>query len=353
MTLQKIKSIFSVLLLVGLLSCGRDDGEFGHDRVFIIEPEFQEYVDRFFEEAEFRGRSVAKNNLEVLFVDQLPGDFCGYGYSSFASTQNARVEIMNVEGCWHSRTPLEKENFMFHELGHALLQRQHLISRFDNEYPASLMCSSEEERGILGCNNYQTYYQTDEMRSYYLDELFNGLNNTEEPSWVSREIFTSDLFVDSIGLDIDSWVTFGDLDGSTFFLDSSGLFGNSKALAISLNATSADEIGAGWLHRFEIDEIDDCSSIKARAKVKTTDTFEGVIQMGLSLRELDNEGELNRFMFHRTQEDRYLNIKNAEWMEIEIYCVPERSEVVTISFMLLGNSPDTIYIDDVEVELWN
>lgn len=350
--LRRFKPIFVILFLATALSCGRDD-PFGLDRDFIIEPEFQEYVDKFFEEAELRGMSIPRNNLEVLFVDELPGDFCGYGYSSFGFTQNARVEILNAEGCWETRTPLEKENFMFHELGHALLSRPHLITRFENEYPASLMCSSEEEGRFLGCNNYQTYYQTEEMRSYYLDELFNGLNLTDEPIWTMRNEFARELFADSIGTDIDSWETFGDQESAEHFLSSSIITGNSNALTISLKENTTEEVSTGWLQRFEISDFQDCSSIKARARVRTNSSFSSAFRIGLSLRERQEDGELNRFMFHRVEEKNRSSINSSEWMELEIYCVPDRSEVVTISFTLSGSSQDTIYVDDVQVELWN
>ena len=157
---------------------------------------------------------------------------------------------------------------------------------------------------------------------------------------------------DSIGSDISDWENVGTSGEAAQFLETSGAFGASKKLGLAITANSEIEVITMWLQRFEISDFEDCSSLKARAKVRVNQPLEGTVQMGLSLRQTVENDLLHRFMFHRLQEDRELNINNAEWMELEVYCVPQYAEFATISFMLIGESPDTVFIDDVEIELW-
>ena len=56
---------------------------------------------------------------------------------------------------------------LFHELGHALLSRDHLNSAFPNGKAKSIMCSGTD--GV--CSNFTTYYDNEILKGYYLDVI--------------------------------------------------------------------------------------------------------------------------------------------------------------------------------------
>jgi len=258
---------------------------------------------------------------------------------------------MDTEECWHGRTDIEKENFMFHELGHALLSKSHSSVSFSNTYPKSVMCGGPQTR--IGCNNYQTYYQNQEMRSYYLDELFGTI--TPDPDWVKNEFFVRNLFVDSIGATKNEWQTFivndeNNLSQYEFQIDSSGIF-PSNSLKMSIASESVDGSSFALFRRFEIANFTGCSSIKARADIRTENLRSGFVDIGISLREIDAQGELYRIAYHRSRHPN-VSILNGQILETEIYCIPERSAVVTISFTMTSRSAANVYFDNIELGLW-
>ena len=63
-------------------------------------------------------------------------------------------------------------------------------------------------------------------------------------------------------------------------------------------------------------------------------------------------GELNRIAFHRERNTNVQNI-DGQVLETELYCIPEQSVVVTISFTVSSPSAAKIFFDNVELELWD
>lgn len=165
--MKRIIYLLVVFFLFSGLTCYKDV-VIEEIPIVSIDPDLQEYVDRFFNEATLRGKSLSKENLEVVFKD-IGYKYCGYGYPSYPGNPGLRrVEIDTEPNCWIERNDTEKENFMFHELGHALLNRSHLSNFLANGMSKSIMCSSDF------CNVWDYYNQyTIGTRSYYLDELFD------------------------------------------------------------------------------------------------------------------------------------------------------------------------------------
>ena len=109
-----------------------------------INREYKKYIDRFWLEASRRGVSIDTTNLEIVTVENLSndvGDFCGLGLFNFNGSGINRVEVVQNSFCWEERTDLQRENFIFHELGHAVLGRFHLEDILHNGSPKSIMCS--------------------------------------------------------------------------------------------------------------------------------------------------------------------------------------------------------------------
>ena len=125
------KLTYCLLLVITVLCLSACEKE-SH---IIIEAPFQEYVDIFFLEAEKRNIKISKNNLEVVFQDHR--SYCGLGDCSYQDSDIRRVEIN--PNCWELINATGKEILMFHELGHALLKRQHKNTKFPNGSFRSIM----------------------------------------------------------------------------------------------------------------------------------------------------------------------------------------------------------------------
>lgn len=331
------------LFLVLAISCTEDEP-------VPIHPELQKYVDRFYEEAEKRGH-ILHNDLEVGFTNSLDG-YCGFGYWDLPTSPRSRVEIQGSDNCWYDRPDIEKENLMFHELGHALLKKNHNSKRFEGGYSASIMCTQND---VNNCNNFQTYYSED-TREYYLDELFNS--STEEPEWVNNSKNIRNLLVDSMSV-LSHWESYNlanDTSNYTYYLDSSTF--KSKSIAIERKSNgNSEKVLCGIVQRFEIEDFQNCSSIKARATIHSNHGFDGYATLGISLRE-EVEGGLNRFMLHEIKEKQFTPTNDfdeivGKTIETEVFCIPEKTSIVTISVNFISSNAAVIYIDQVEADLWD
>lgn len=332
--LVNMRNLLICLLIV--ISCKEKDPE-------LIHPAFKTYADRFYAEAENRGHTLP-DNLEIVFANVLPGDYCGYADYHIPGFSDPFVRIKDTEYCWYSRTDIEKENLIFHELGHALLNRPHIEKHFQGGYPASIMCTSNN---LNSCNNYQTYYSLS-MRDYYLDELFN--RSAGSPEWTINQNLTKTLLKDSMA-SLSYWETFTsdeNDDSYEFHIDSSTF--NSKSISIEKKeSTNSDNSLAYLVRRFEISDFQECSSIKVRAKIQAPENFIGYVGLGISLRESND----HRFMFHSLKESSSAKLNNAEIFESEIFCIPEKTSVVSVSITFKSSIPAVIYVDEVEIDLWN
>ena len=106
-------------------------------------PDLRIYLDRFEEEAKARGYDFDLANVQVAYVDDLVVNnvtYCGYGYSNYGGTGQRRIEISKTENCgWLKLTDIERENFVFHEIGHAFFNRLHDDAMLCDGAVASLM----------------------------------------------------------------------------------------------------------------------------------------------------------------------------------------------------------------------
>lgn len=339
--------LFTILLL---MSCKEE--EF---RTSFIDPEFQSYVDSFIAEAADRGIDLPDVEfLTVEFSNELSEEFCGMGSPDWPVYP--RVRISSVSGCWQDQTPIEKENFMFHELGHALLDRLHTRKVFDNKYPSSLMCSTDVD--VYQCNNFEVYY-AQEMKEYYVDELFDSTISV--PSWISENVeFNSVVFDGEILENGDGWETLSRrTEDNNFFSYKIVEADESFALSIEqLDILPSNERyvqpAALWFRMFDVNDLPECSRLRAKARAKIPSSFDGLLEIALSLRERNDQGELDRFTSHYTMVNDIQRI-NEEYaqMEVEIPCVPSKTEVVTLSLIFNSPNPASVSFDEIEVSLWD
>lgn len=89
----------------------------------IVDPDFQEYVDRFRAEAASRDFMVDFMRLKVRYSDTQTY-YCRISKSS---------DVLINKSCWEGYTEVQREQLLFHELGYAILWRSNDDSNFQME----------------------------------------------------------------------------------------------------------------------------------------------------------------------------------------------------------------------------
>lgn len=143
---------FSLILLLGLFGCGT---------FYVsphINPELEPYVTSFQQEGIKRGKYVSTEKLNIDFADIQSSKPNVVGLCYLIS---GKVEI--DINWWLIASNAEKENLVYHELGHCLLNRDHCEAPSNSSwYAISIMYPS-----VL----YDAYYAG--SREELVDELFN------------------------------------------------------------------------------------------------------------------------------------------------------------------------------------
>lgn len=173
MTYQK-NTFYSMLLMIVIFSSCKDHNEYR------VGSEFTEYLQRFRNEAAERGRTfnVEAEGLIIEFAN-LKNNTAGLTHYE----DPIRVEI--DETYWNdisstAGADLMKENLIFHELGHGLLNRSHLNSTLENGDWKSIMCGGD----MINDREWNINYRG-ERRAYYIAELFN--ESTPIPNFASTQ----------------------------------------------------------------------------------------------------------------------------------------------------------------------
>ncbi|MEN9613673.1 MAG: hypothetical protein RLZZ628_4487 [Bacteroidota bacterium] len=172
------------------------------DKIQIIPEDLLVYVQTFFEEGNKRGANITlKNiNLEIRFSVLMGKN----ATCTFNKTKHL-IEIDSVN--WKKRSIYDKEWLVYHELGHCVLGRDHLLKTLPKGECQSVMSNSEG----LNCS---INFKSESWRKYYFDELFNhllfipnwyqdtllSLNDTIQILQGSYINFKQDSFVSNINL---------------------------------------------------------------------------------------------------------------------------------------------------------
>ena len=354
--MKKIAIAFLIPIL--FFSCEEDP------EVPFIEGEFALIIEKFVEEGGLRGVTLNTDDLEALLVNEfsLPVGTersCGFGWWNYEDQNTPRIEVLETESCWIDMTSLEKENFIFHELGHALLERIHTDETLPNGItPKSIMC------GL--CGNFDVFFAQGTLRSYYFDELFNEniafpFGNTQFERIVFQEDFENydsswEAFEYSDGKwELSSTLDEANINQYTIRWDSSGFIDNETQYSLAINNSGSiiDSAGISVLKRFDLSNYTECSNIIARATIRTEGLANASFTMGVSLRERKENGTLERFFIESKRQESFPSINNTfENFESEMYCIPLNTDVVTISFTVYSNTPATVFIDDIVLEIW-
>ena len=161
-------SQFSILLLSFFIAaCKSND--------ITTDPVFAKYQERFIAEGRKRGVSdeILNRKVKIQFgitTNQTAG-MCEYKPGGI-NTITIYPDAWNLE-TYDEALDLYRENFLFHELGHCILFRDHKPDLLEDREVASMM------RAGTASETYFNY--KGKRRNYYLDELFN--EQTPAPYW--------------------------------------------------------------------------------------------------------------------------------------------------------------------------
>lgn len=204
--------ISCVLALFSFISC-KDLNEYRVGEAFV------EYLHRFEIEAAKRDKKFdfQTTGLIIEFADlkENQAGLCHY-------EKPIRIEVDREY--WNkvsekSGADLMKEDLIFHELGHGILNRKHLNDILPNGDWKSIMCGGDQVKDKSWNINYRG-----ERRDYYVDELFK--ESTPEPTFASIKLpIDTSTFITKILLSFDSpnksdsgW-EMGDYEGYTMSID--------------------------------------------------------------------------------------------------------------------------------------
>ena len=181
--INQAKYYMAVLAVFFLFSCS-DEENLGPK----IDPQALEYVESFYAEAETRSiPPLDKSKLTLEFFDKLVTED-GTEYHGRGSVDRPEQYVEISQESWDSFNEYQREIFIYHELGHAVLKRRHLDLKFDTGSPFSLMHSNP-----FNIYKEETLYK----KKYYLDELFTAKRNPA-PDWSAEKENERLIFTDSI-----------------------------------------------------------------------------------------------------------------------------------------------------------
>ena len=154
-----------LILMIGLMSgCGRSGP--------VVDPALAGLYDKFMADAQAHGVEIDQgriNELAMSFGDlgkkaDLAGPMIGY-----CDVNGHGHQVVVDKTFWDSSNDIDKESLVFHELGHCLLDRQHVFELDSNGVPVSIMYPY-----LVG---YTLYNSTDQTYAAYNDELFTHVDD--------------------------------------------------------------------------------------------------------------------------------------------------------------------------------
>ena len=111
---------------------------------------------------------------EIIFEGQ---SLCGFAlWYQDPSSDDAAISITVDDRCWISRPVEDNEALIFHELGHAVLGRDHRDELLPNNSRSSIMVSTNLAGLYVG--------NAKNRRAYYVDELFDL--EAPVPDWAQQ-----------------------------------------------------------------------------------------------------------------------------------------------------------------------
>lgn len=155
---HRAKAFYTSLILLALLLTGC-----GHHRVILIDPDIQPYYIRFLAEASKLDRDVKIDSLMITKVSSMPELEIG------RCDEGDIPAVFILESYWDLASIADKEQLVFHELGHCLLDRKHLTGVLGSGIQISIMDILHFDRSTY------VYYHDYYMRELFLGPFFRAL----------------------------------------------------------------------------------------------------------------------------------------------------------------------------------
>lgn len=317
MNLRLISLLF-IVIITSISSCNDDP-------VGYKDPTLSPYVDRFIEQATLHGQNISARELNVDF--QQLKNLCGQ--------YDGKQAVFISPGCWDVAPESAREALMFHELGHALLKRDHKTTTLPNGEHASIMTP---DPSML----YNEY--TAKKRSYYFQELFEP--NTIAPDWSLPKTNATIVLEDDIEL-TNEWQF--KLSGSPNHVhEISTSVSDSPSSSLAITSLGVGEGYSYWTYSFTPANISEGSLLEVKIKLKREGvTGEGAI---LTIRG-DVTGDPYPAFIFSTQNHLLLTGTDVNFVEysLTVPYFPSRLDKLNIYLILMGSSEGSVYFDDVTV----
>ena len=147
-----------------------------------VDPQLDPYLQLFLQEGKKRGVDIdVEGNGLLMEFTELDGLTIGL------CTYQDPLLVQIDKDYWSETTQYEdqenlRQNVVFHELGHGLLNRSHDNRYLENFEWKTIMCGGDDVDGRDWSVNFNGY-----RKEYYLDELFNV--RTPAPEWSKKATF--------------------------------------------------------------------------------------------------------------------------------------------------------------------
>ena len=166
-----MKRVCFILTIIILTGCSKDP----HEDYDLTNKEsanliFEPYFEQFKDEAEKRGYDFRDYNIEFYLAD-INGE-SAVGIGNYTAKE---IIIDRYYWNWNQIDSNRKAFLVFHELGHAILKREHTNKRTESQECLSFM------RDRTHSDKCQLNYYSELWKDIYFDELFD--QNSPLPNW--------------------------------------------------------------------------------------------------------------------------------------------------------------------------
>lgn len=321
------KHFLTIIVCCALLfDCDSDDQ--------VDYPDLHIYIERFSEEARARGWNIDHSIVEAEYTDIINVDshiYCGYGWSDYYGTGKRRIEISKT--CqWADLSDDDREILVFHELGHALLNRPH-DSRMD--------CKGEQ---ISIMNEIPPHYKSSdiEKRTYYIDELFDQLTARDKCINYGKDFTIDPQFYKYVSTD-NNWI----------FYSSNGRYTGTQTQSpvISCSDNSTTETGY-WFRQFESPAIPHCTDLTLRVKMNSTGLMGdgAAIAVRVYENEILNAGAITKqTQFFTTEGNPASGVLTDYVQELVVPCVSMKTTYMIIFGVMMPGTTGQVSFDDIQL----